>query len=330
MKKGASRFEFYFAKIQMLLDKAATQKNPGLWLYQNNFRTPLFMLESLAKMYSGIHNTKKFVKVKEYFKVLEDVLGAIDYYDAFAKSFALDKKIPAPVITYLQAQTREKIQSLNELLAENKWFVKEGGRIDKIKKKLNKADWLNEKEEVKAIHEFYGNAIYEIVAFVKESKFQFTNVENGVHELRRKLRWLSIYPQALQGTIQLSATKKSPKHLSKYLTKEIITSPFNIMPDAGDNKHFLLLSKNYFYALSWMIAELGRLKDSGLAVIAVKEALQQTGTITEAAAFKQAYKMLGSKQPTLQQILTNAGGITKTYITENNLEHLVIGTAAAK
>jgi hypothetical protein len=330
MKNGSARFEFYLAQLQTLLSKAATQKNPALWLYRNNARTPLFMLEALAKMYAGMHNEKKFIKLKEHFKLLEDTLGAIDYYDNFASSFAKNKKIPAAVTQYLQAQSREKIQSLNELLTEEKWIGDSEGRIKKIQKKLSEADWLKEENEIKAINKFYGKAIYEIAEFTTKNKFHFNNVEADVHELRRKLRWLSIYPQALQGCIQLTKPKTSPAHLKKYLTKDITTSPFNKMPDAGDCSYFLLLNQNYFYALSWMIAELGKLKDSGLAVIAIKEALQQGGAVSEAAAYKKAYAALGNTQSTLPQLLKNAEKTGKTFFGENNLEHLVVGTAAAK
>jgi len=328
MKNGLARFEFYLAQLQTLLDKAAKQKNPALWLYRNNARTPLFMLEALAKLYKDLHNEKKFTKLKEHFKLLEDSLGAIDYYDSFAGSFAKNKKIPVEVTRYLQAQSREKIQHLNEVLTEEKWLGASEGRIKKIQQKVAKADWLKEENEVKEINKFYGTAIYEIVEFVSESKFHFDNVESDVHELRRKLRWLSIYPQALQGCIQLTKPKNSPKHLTKYLTKEITSSAFNKMPDAGDCNYFLLLHQNYFYALSWMIAELGKQKDNGLAVIAIKEALQQTGAVSEAAAYKKAYQVLGNKQTKLPQLLKNAEKTCRTFFAENNLEHLVIGTAA--
>ncbi|MGF2414171.1 hypothetical protein [Ferruginibacter sp.] len=330
MKNGSARFEFFLAQLQTLLTKSAKQKNPALWLYQNNVRTPLFMLEALAKVYIGIHNKKKFTRLKEHFKLLEDALGGIDYYDSFAKEFAKNKKIPAAVVNYLQAQTREKIQSLNELLVEKNWLGDNADRIKKIQKKLTEADWLKEDDEIKAINDFYGEAIYEIVEFTAKTKFHFDNVEADVHELRRKLRWLSIYPQAFRGSIQLSKSKTSPKHLSKYLTKQITSSPYNKMPDTGDSKYFLLLNQNYFYALSWMINELGNLKDDGLKVIAIKEALQQTGALKDTDAFKKAYLLLGSKQTKLQQLLDAAEKICKTYFTENNLEHLVIGTAAVK
>ena len=331
MKNGLARFEFFLNQLQLLLDKAGKQKNPALWLYQNNIRTTLFMLEGLAKLYSGIHNEKKIGKIKEHFKLLEDVFGAVDYYDAFAKEFILAKKVPANIISYLQAQAREKIQNANELLQEHKWLGADNRRMRKIRQKLNEVDWMKDEREVKAINEFYGTAIYEIVEFAKASKFKFTNVEADVHELRRKLRWLSIYPQAFRGCIQYSSKTNAPsKLLAKYLTKAITTSPYNVMPAAGDNAYFLLLEKNYFYALSWMIAELGNIKDSGLCIIAVKEALMQTSTITEALAYKSAYQIFGNKQPHINILLNNAETITKTYFGEHNLEHLVIGTAAVK
>ncbi|UEG48731.1 hypothetical protein LK994_08785 [Ferruginibacter lapsinanis] len=325
MKKGLERFDFYLNQLLVLIAKASKQKNPALWLYQNNARTPVFMLEGLSKLYIDIHDKKKFTALKEQFKLLEDGFGQIDYYDAFAKEFAKNKKIPTVVTNYLQAQTREKIQHLNELLIEENWLTLENNRISKIQKKLSSADWLKEKKDIIAINKFYGKAIYEIVEFVHSTKFHFDNVEADVHELRRKLRWLSIYPQALRGSIQLVKPIQSPTHLTKYLTKEITSSPFNTMPDAGDNNCFLLLNQHYFYALSWMIAELGKIKDNGLRVIAIKEALQQTSPITEAEAYKKAYQFLGTKQPKLQTLLDNAETICKTYFTEMNLEHLVTG-----
>ncbi len=334
MKNGTARFDHFLNQLQALLDKAVKQKNPALWLYQNNFRTPLFMLEALAKLYAGMHNKKKFSKLKEQFKWLEDILGAIDYYDSFAKEFSSNKKIPAALAGYMQAQSREKIQSLNETLKEKGWLGNGNKRIEKIRKKLAKADWQKEKDETAHLYKFYVQAIKEILNFANQKDFHFENVEADVHELRRKIRWLSIYPQALRGVIQLSKAKSSPRYLAKYLTKEITGSPYNIMPDAADHKHFLLLGKDRFYALSWLISELGKLKDNGLRVVVLKEALLQTSKTNDKQALIKAYQLLGNtqrpadEQLTIQQLLDKAETICKVYFKENNLEQLVIGTAA--
>lgn len=327
MHKGIDRFNFFLAKLEALVLKADKQKNPALYLYQQNARTPLFMLEGLAKLYTEIHNRKKFSKLKEHFKLLEDALGAIDYYDAIAKNLSGNKKIPAKVQQYLQAQTREKIQRLNELLEEKKWVDNNNERILKIRKKLSEADWQDEADEIAAFQKFYKKAISDIDGFTHSTAYHFDNMEEDVHELRRKLRWLSIYPQALQGCIQLTDSKATAKQLSKYLTKEIVRSPFNQMPDAGENKHFLLLNKKYFLALSWMIDALGKLKDNGLQVVALKEALQQTESLDETAAIKKTYQLLGTKQAKLDTLLKEAASISQTYFKEKNLEQLIVVTA---
>lgn len=330
MKPGLSRFDYFFNQLQPILTAAAKQKNPALWLYRNNARTPLFMLEALSIMYNSFHNAKKFGKIKDHFKLLEDTLGAIDYYDNAAKNLANNKKISTSVINYLQAQCREKIQSLNEILVEKDWLLPANNRIMKIRKKLVEADWLTEEVEVKEMNEFYGESIYEIVAFTQGANFIFTQMEAEVHELRRKMRWLSIYPQAVRGAIQFGKNKIPPGYSAKYTTKEIVTSPYNKMPDAAGCKYFLLLDQNYFFALSWMIDALGNIKDNGLQIVAVKEALQQTDDLNDVAAYKKTYQMLSIKQPKIEELLVKAGNICKIYFKEQNLEHLVIGNGSSK
>lgn len=327
MNTGLQRFETYLQALETLLTKAATQKNAALYLYQNNARTPLFMLEALAKIYAGISNKKKFTKIKDRCKVLEDALGAIDYYDGIVKQLSTNKKIPTAITTYLKAQVVAKTQYLNDVLIAEKWLHATPSRCTKIAKKLQTIKWLQPQVEIKAVENFYGNAIYEIVAFTKSTHYHFDNMEEDVHELRRKLRWLSIYPQAMQGCIQLVSDKKNQQLLAPYLTKAVTTSAYNKMPEADDNTCFLLLEKNYFLANSWVIAELGKLKDAGLLIIALKQAIQQTAAVTDADAFKKVYTMLGAKQPTLEKLLATAATIANQYFAKNNLEHLVVGVS---
>ena len=328
MKNGLERFEFYLVKLEEVLLNAAKEKNPGLFLYSNDARTTLFMLEGLSKLYAELHNKKRFTKIKEDCKMLEDAIGAIDYYDCFAKEFNGDTFIPAEITSYAQAQTREKIQHLNDLLEERNWVGENADRIKKIRKKLNSADWLQDDKEVKAIAGFYKAAIKEIKEFYAESNGKFTELENQVHALRRKLRWLSIYPKALQGVIQLTDNNNADESLQKYLTPDVVNSPFNKMPDAGANKYLLMLEKNYFFALSWLISELGKLKDSGLKVILITEALQQINGTDQNTALAKTYEILGIQQPALSTILSNASHTCETYFKEQNLERLLAGTAS--
>lgn len=325
MKNGLSRFTFYTQQLKELFGKAREQKNPALWLFNNNTRTSFFMLEGLAKLYADMHNTKKFIKLKKHFKLIEDGFGQIDYYNSLRIALAAKKQIPTGYKQYIKKQLDQSVAQLNEILVDKEWLSDDNKRIKKITKKLSGADWLNPKVEVKAISDFYNVSISDVTEFADKSNYHFEDVEKDVHELRRKLRWLSIYPQALQGVIQYTRGTKAPSHLKKYLTKEIISSPFNKLPAAGNNTFFLMFHKNYFLALSWMIEQLGILKDDGLLLTGLCEAIKQSTACNEEEALAKAYSLLGRRQRKMQTILDNAESITQTFFKENNLQHLILG-----
>lgn len=327
MKNGLPRFTFYLQKIEALLNKAGGEKNPALWLFSNNARTPFFMLESLARLYAELHNPKKFGKLKEQFKLIEDGFGQIDYYNSLSLAFTANKSIPADCRKYIKKQLDISVDKMNLLLDDKDWLSAGNKRIIKITGKLNEAGWLKPSKEIEAIANFYEVSIASINKFVVETRYHFENVETDVHELRRKLRWLSIYPQSFQGAIQYATETRTPANLKKYLTKEIINSPYNIMPAAGPNISVLMLSKNYFLALSWMIAELGRLKDEGLLITGLCEALQVTTGCDEEEALKKAYTLLGRKYPRMQKILDDSEVITKIFFKDKILDNLVVTTA---
>jgi hypothetical protein len=324
MSNGLNRFTYFLKEVESLLVKACSQKNAAVWFYKNNARTPFFMLEGLAKLYAELHNKKKFTKLKEHFKLIEDGIGAIDYYQSLSNYFAANKLVPTVCKTYFKKMVEQKANELNTILVDKDWLSSNKKRVKKIQKKLGEVEWLNEKEEIAEVASFYGEAIYSINEFVTETKFSFDNVEEDVHELRRKLRWLSIYPQAYKGAIQLANSKNTPAHIKKYLTKDVINSPFNKLPPKGTVKEVLTLNKNNFLALSWLIAKLGNLKDEGLIITGLKEAIQQTYTLTDEEAYKKAYEILGKKYKTLPKLLKEAETVTKVFFGENVLESLVV------
>lgn len=328
MKNGLDRFEYYLVKLEELLLQSSKEKNAGLFLYSNDARTTIFMLEGLSKLYAGLHNKKRFLKIKEDCKLLEDAMGAIDYYDSFAKKFINNPLIPPEITDYVQGQAREKIQRLNDLLIQRSWTGENADRMKKFRKKLKSTDWLKDDKEVKAIAGFYKESIKEIKKLFGETNNAFSDIESQVHELRRKLRWLSIYPRALQGVIQLTENNIQDDKVLKYLTPEIVNSPFNKMPEAGINRYFLMLEKNYFLSLSFMIASLGKLKDNGLRIVAITEAIQQVKGTDHDTSLAKTYEIMGSQHPGLSTILSDASALCRTYFEEKNLEKLLSGIAS--
>ena len=327
MKNGPGRFTFYLQKITELMNNAREQKDPAMWLFSNNARTPFFMLESLAKIYEEILNSKKIGKQKEHFKLVEDFLGQIDYYNSLSLAYADNNKIPADCREYFKREINKVAAKTNEMLLEKGWLSADNRRIIKITSKLKEADWLKPGKEVEAICNFYKKSIDSICRFAVKTGYRFDNVEEDVHELRRKLRWLSIYPQALQGAVQYAPETRAAGHLGKYLTDEIINSPFNRLPAAGINNYFLLLNKNCFLALSWMIAELGKLKDEGLLLTGLSESIEKGTASGDGGSLEKVCALPGGKQRPMKEILADASSISKTYFEEKNLVHLIAGIA---
>ncbi len=323
MQLGITRFEFYLLQLEGLMQAAAKTDNPAWYLYKNDARTKAFMLEGLAKLYAGINDAKKFGKIKAHFKLLEDGIGSIDYYDGFEKVYTTDKKIPNEILIYIQKRKDESIAIVNKTLLEKKWIHSKKNRFEKTRKKLSKIEWQSPIAEMIGIKKFYIKSIIDINDFYKATGTAFSNLEGEVHELRRKLRWLSIYPQALQGAIQFSSKNIVDAKVKKYLTKAIVQSPYNVLPAKAANEKILLLEKSYFLAMSNIIAALGQLKDGGLGILLTKEALMQGGGIAENVALQKACKINKVDKNGLANILTKAKKICKPFFAEQNLEKMM-------
>ncbi len=322
MKLLKSTFQIHLDKINQILGQGSFQANPAIWLYLNDLRTPFFMLEALAKIAEDVYDKKYFDELKDRFKIIEDGLGAIDHYVAFVRMFENDKNLSSELKSYLRQRAFESAEDLNYILEMNGWL--NGLALDEIEKEFKKIKWKNVDKELEGIKKYYHKEIAESVEFAKTTKYHFDNVELDVHELRRKIRWLSIYPQALCGAIQYKTPSSKPtKTQLKYQTNAVVKSPYNIFPTAIAVDKPLLLDRNAFYALSYTIAELGNLKDEGLKIEALVEGFQNVHFMKEVEANIAAQKVLGKKQKTMQQILDEAEEICKSFFVEENLEKLL-------
>ncbi len=301
------------------IKKAGNQPNPAFGLYLGDARTPAFRLEGLARMYANLHDKKFFSRLSKQVKQFEDGLGEVDHYTVLEKEFTPNTKVPVEIKNYFAEKANTASEQLNKVLRKEKWL--NGEKIKSMKEGLKSVEWMSQKDEINAITGFYKKEITGIAAFIRGCTF--TDMENDVHELRRKLRWLSIYAGALQGKVALVDEKSTPDFLKKYLTPQIVQSPFNKIVASPEFKRHVQLNKGYFLALSWIIAELGRIKDNGLRIMALTEAFMHTASVPEKEALKRTYAVLGAQYPTTEVLLKRSAAISKTFLKEGNLERLL-------
>jgi hypothetical protein len=274
------RFLNPIQELRLIIANAQSQENIPLAFYESAARQHLFYLEALCRIYKKTNSKKLFKKLQSKFKSLEDQLGKVDYYESFHKDFSKLKDFPAVLINQLFQHYQNELKNLYSLLVEDNWLDEENNRIDKIITQLDKVIWLNADDERVAISTTIQNEIEKILKNYKSGKLNFDNIEDGVHEFRRSIRWISIYAQALSGLIQLKKDHLAT-FFENYLTPEVVTSPFNKMPENKTDFKTIELSESPFYALSWMIAESGKLKDEGLEIICIEELMKETSFISE-------------------------------------------------
>lgn len=303
-------------RLQTLLNKASSQKNPTQWLLQNEARTVLFMLEALTRLHDKAFDEKIFRKWHKRFKKLEDAFGEIEYYSWLQSDFKSNKKITKEEVLYFGDRAKKLIEKNDNRLLKKGWFE---GKLNEFTSKLLEFTVVYNKEYLNELKTVIRDEIEDIQIFTLKIDYSFTKFEEEVHELRRKLRWLSIYAQALNGLIQLKRSGKKPKYQQNYFTKEIIQSPYNKLPVKPKSTALLEFDHDSFFALSWMISELGIYKDKGLRIIALADTIFMTEDITYHQAKLKALQLLGLKENAEEVMLKEISGKVKCFMLKDKV-----------
>lgn len=321
MKFGYLRFVKQMDNIGAILEKASRSDDPVEYVYKNDLRTPFFMVEGLCRLYQDLHNGKTFKKMLEQAKLVEDALGMYDFYVVLDKELSADAALPEVIRTQIVRKREAAAQHVNEVLASGDWW--NGRRLPEWNKKLRTLKWLKEAEERQALVEVYRSEIRKVYSFIGKAPFPFEDIEEHVHELRRKLRWLSIYCHALDGMVKLKETADPvPEKFRKYLTDKVLTSPFNQFTGSYKYEKLICLDKTGFMALSWMIATIGELKDDGLTLHAIHE-LAQTVELDKAGR-KAVATFLADYDSRNATILELATEYTMHFLADNVLYTLLL------
>lgn len=302
---GHQRFLMQIGRLVPCLTQSAAAKEPALTLYQSSARQWLFYLQSLCRIYRDVQDKKPFKALSAPIKALEDQLGAVDYWDSWLKDAAAQKDFPDVLHTALEQHKADELAKLQTLLAD---FP----RIETMMEELAEVDWHKAAKDRRKVAEFLAGELEELEDDYGAGEFNFEELELGVHEFRRKLRWLSIYAQSLEGLIQLRPAGRIDAALQPYLTKAVVESRYNVVPAAAAGIEPLYFSAPRFYALSWVIAELGTIKDEGLKIETLTNLATDSGLSANAVA-----PFLRDCTHTLATIPATVAKITHTFIEEN-------------
>jgi hypothetical protein len=262
----------------------------GHALYTAGGRTPVFMLQGLARIFRKLDlddlntaDAELFDRLRLEAKIVEDVLGQIDYWWVVGQKAAA-YKLPRPVLAWAAQRHVEACGVAATWLEAREWtphrYLSEPEafepRADRFERRLRKLDWPSPKRLRKAWAEFLLSTLTDVDATV--DALDLTRLEEGLHEARRQVRWISVYASALGGQLVLDADAPAPPGWEVYLTPETVGNPFNRLPEPGDDDRPLHMPAPLFYALSHLIDRLGRLKDQAQWTHILAQGLEDTGS----------------------------------------------------
>ena len=331
MKSAKSRYLYFIYQFSKTLQSAieAHQKDPKLhpvpFLHAKDGRTPCFMLQALARIdvKTGRHNDLAEEWLSE-FKALEDGIGKYDYWAAYLQQNKA-WKFPAPVVKYITEQAQIAIGVLEERLIKWGWMVKhiDGSyhyspvAVNRFKIKAEKAKWYKSEKEYIKLLKFFRDETIEIHEKLVTKELDLNKLEEGIHELRRKLRWIAIYCIALRGKVALAKPQPGDA-LSQYITPENQNTKFNQLPKSKTETHVLNILPGAYYAMSNVIKSIGDIKDPGLCT----EEFQKIGPWF-GISLAQLKKHLTHDFKTHHQVVQETRQIIETYLIKDEvLKHM--------
>lgn len=305
----------YLQALQNLAAKTGSNDNKAITFYKLAGRNILFKIEALCRIYKSINDKKIFDPLNDQVKTAEDILGQYDFEVWFAQQFKSTEGSFYDNLSNGLIQFEKKFEA--DFTATG-FIPANSGVYENISDQLKHVKWPAEREFAEQLTAFMIKKIEKIIKEYEEGTFDLSEPEEGIHELRRKIRWISIYASVANGFIQLKPGPLPHPDLQRYQTEEIIHSPFNELPKKPRGINPIQIQSPHFYALSWMIQELGVIKDRALLNITFEDRIKSYKT--EKSEVEKIRKKLDQNKSKLEDDIHYATSIVDDFFKK----HLIL------
>jgi len=263
--------KFSEAMKKSVAEHATTPKSSlGAISHKHDGRTPLFQLQALARLDRKISNHSEIAEnwLAE-FKALEDMFGQYDHWNTMVENNTR-WKLPNDLGQYFIHLRFSLSHKLELLLTTQGWITGTPGHwapstaaVNRFENDAKDAAWHKPRKEQQKLLEFLRDEVLKIHKAIESRKIDLQELESGIHEFRRKLRWILIYASALRGKISLGKPAPSDA-LNQYVTEERMKIPFNQLPINSDEAPVVSFLPGGLYALGELIKKISDIKDPGL------------------------------------------------------------------
>ncbi len=305
-----------------LLSTLAGAKTTPLTYYQSGVRNVFFRLEAVSRIFKRSVDKTVFTEAVKTFKGAEDALGSFDYYSALYEGVSRNKLLPAELKEWFKAGRDSGLKDLGNFLREHQWLPLKNERILQVKDLFHHAEFADTGKMREGLKEEMVRQLEKSVEGYEDGSLNPHDIEDGLHEIRRKFRWVSIYAQVCNGWVQLQQVPVQEDDLKLYATKEIVDSPFNKLPALPKGVRALNIQAINFYALSYVIAKLGDLKDEALMILAFQDGVKACKL--KATDIRSVYKAANIDPDRIKIIPAEAETILDRFIHRDRIPQRII------
>jgi hypothetical protein len=289
MSTTYQRFMVLLSRIKKDGEKAGTVEERIQSYLQNDTRGNVFRVEGMLRLFAQNKDYQDdFKGGYEKSEAFEDALGK------YADSLKFQKRAIKSNWDDLSGVIANRVsadhQALNSFL-EERW---DQGQEDKWKEKYEKRfkDFKGQAER-----NFVFTELLNFIDDFRKIEWDFNVLQKGgIHEYRRKLRWVLLMTQASGGLFKLKIDPAEDERYSKYIKGSgVRESDFSKIEVLFPEKNPCYISRGVYEMLTLAVFQIGTAKDSGELVENLKEAYLAVNKHDEKAAAKA--RKLAETQP---------------------------------
>ncbi len=288
-----ARFEPHFKGLREIFKEKDNEKLLDALI--KGGRGYFFSVQGLSRIYEEKY-PDTMEPMREQSKLMEDLIGKL-VDDGIHLKYAQDVGADPRVVRHVKAEQKENRKELLQLLRDQKWIDAKDTRLDKWERKIEKTEWDGPKKD----RIYILQKMYEFTQQLRHKDWDMNDLQDGMHDFRRRVRWLSIYTRTLADLMVMD--DRSLGRWDAILEDPIAQSDYAKMPEVEKLKFPILIPKQVMLELTKAIEELGDAKDTGEAQNDwLKNALFKSGV---ASSEREAYRMaveLSKRHPKYSEV----------------------------
>ncbi len=254
-------------------------------IISEDLRAVIFRIESILHIYKR-KDAEFFEPFLKTFKELEDQIGQIALHESL-RDKAKELKQPE-LAQYFQEQVLKDRANFEKSLEDFNIHDLEQTQFRKTAKEIQAYDqWKNPKKDRQFLLDEMISYAQKVRKDIKELKFDHADIEKGLHELRRKIRWIGIQVKSFDALITFE-TKTPLSSKTELWFQEISTATPKMLQskfirsstesEAPQSKHSLIIPLKTFGMISQIVTNIGVRKDNSETQIYFEEAIKKTGS----------------------------------------------------